>query len=371
MKKKKKRVIVALSGGVDSSVAALLLKNKGYDLIGIFLELWKSELDTFKQNVCCDYDAKKSVQLLCEKLNIPFYSIDIKTEFKKTIVNNFIYEYENGKTPNPCIRCNKMIKFELLFKKAKELKADYVATGHYARIISKAKIGCVKSKIFLAKAKDEKKDQSYFLSQLDKNYLKYLLFPISGYTKEQVRKIAEKYNLPVKDKKESQDICFIPHKNKKEFFQTYAKCSQKEGNILDNNGAVVGRHGGIINYTIGQRENLSNIDYKKLNIKFVKNRIPPLYVIKLNGKKNEIVVGLKEDLFQSKIKLKSINWFTKDFINKTVNAKIRSNAEEVPCTIFKESIGYKIVFNKPVLAVTSGQSIVFYKKNILIGGAII
>lgn len=364
MRIQKKRVIVALSGGVDSSVAAMLLKKEGYDLIGIYLNLWHPLLTSDKQNICCDYESLRSAQALSQKLNIPFYSIDIKKEFKKVIVDDFIFQYKNGKTPNPCVRCNKFIKFKFMLKKAQELKADYVATGHYAKIVNK-------SQIFLAKAKDKKKDQSYFLSQLDKNDLKKLLFPIGEYTKDQVREIAKKYDLPAKNRKESQDICFMPSKSKMEFFKKYATNILKKGNILNKNGTIIGKHDGIVNYTIGQRERLVGIDYKKISNNFNKNRIPPLYVLKLNSIQNEIVVGVKDDLFQSEINIKSINWFTKEVLGKTVDTKIRSNAEIIPCKIFKESIRYKIVFNKPVLAVTPGQSIVFYQKNILIGGAII
>jgi len=330
-----KKVIIAISGGVDSSVAAAILKNKGYNVVAVFMKFWKDNLE-----------AEKNARKVAKKLNIPFHIIDVKKEFKKRVVDCFIKDYEKGKTPNPCVQCNKYIKFKFLFKKALEMKADFIATGHYARIKN--------NQLFVAK--DKKKDQSYFLWNL-KN-LDKILFPVGDYEKREIRKMAEKLGLDVC--RDSQEICFI-NKDISSFLKKRIK--NNNGDIILN-GKKIGKHNGLHFYTIGQR--------KGINI----GGIGPFYVVKKNYRKNELIVAqsnFNEALYKKEMKVNKVNWINKPskFPFKC-RVKIRYLASSVICTIYEtRTTRYKIRFSAPQRAVTSSQSAVFYKKNKVLGGGII
>lgn len=349
-----------MSGGVDSSVCAALLKKRSFDVIGIFLKFWKDpKIRTEIENICCSTDALLAARQTATKLKIPFYVLDVSQEFKKTVVDYFIKEYESGRTPNPCVRCNQFIKFDWLIKKAKALGADYVATGHYVRL--RRKIINYK----LLKAIDKKKDQSYFLWTLTQKQLKYLLFPIGSYTKKQVRLLAQKFKLPSAVKKESQGICFIPDRNIPLFLKRYAKKLTKPGKIVDKDGNILGRHKGLIFYTIGQRKRLG-----------LGGQPQPLYVLKLDIKKNQLVVGPDKELYQKELFAENINWIASKFklpsSGLKLEAKIRYGHKAEPVIVYPYSQNkVKIVFQKPVRAITPGQSIVFYRKNELLGGGVI
>lgn len=321
-----------MSGGIDSSVSATLLKKAGFDVVGIFLKLEGS-----KRNRCCSLESEKRARLTAKKLDIPFYVLNLEKEFKKTIISYFLNEIKKGNTPNPCVLCNKEIKFGLLIKKALSLGYDFVATGHYARIKNE----------YLLKGKDREKDQSYFLWRLSKDQLKRVIFPVGNYTKTQVRALAEKFKLPVLDLKESQEICFV-NDNFNDYLKEHIK--PKQGNILDKKGNVLGNHQGAFFYTIGQRKgiNLPN---------------GPYFVLKKQG--NDIIVTKQEkDLFQKNLLLKDINLFSKE---KVIKAKIRYRAKESEVKIQ----GNKVIFKKPQRAITPGQSVVFYNGERVLGGGII
>lgn len=326
-----KRVVVAMSGGVDSSVAAALLKKQGFDVVGVFMKFLS------KDNKCCSSDSERMARLVAKRLDIPFYVLNFEKEFKKKVIDYFIAEHRKGRTPNPCVVCNKEIKFGLLIKKALSLKADYIATGHYA---------INDDGLFMAK--DKNKDQSYFLWQLDKNILKRVLFPIGNYTKDEVRKLARKFKLATAEAKESQEICFVNGLNT--FLQRHLK--NKPGNFIDKKGNILGRHQGLWFYTIGQRKgiNLSQ---------------GPYYVISKNLKNNTITISKdKNDLLKNSLSLKNINWLSKKL---PIRVKIRYRSDFAPATI----TGKVLKFNKSQRAVTPGQSAVFYKGKELIGGGII
>jgi tRNA-specific 2-thiouridylase len=324
-----KRVIVAMSGGVDSAVAAQLLKNRGYDVIGVFMLMHKNS-------------NPKDAKIVAVKLGIPFYVIDVQKEFKKKVVDYFINEYKKGNTPNPCVMCNKYIKFKFLIDKAMELGADYVATGHYSKIKD--------GKLMIAK--DKQKDQSYFLWQLNQRQLSKNLFPIGDYTKEQVREMAKKFKLPVYKKPDSQEICFVNDLNI--FLKQNIKT--KAGNIVTIDGKKVGEHKGLIFYTIGQRKGIEI------------GGIGPFYVVKKDFKNNTLVVTQDEkNLFQKQMFVKNMNWPSGKSYSGKCKVKIRSTAKMADAIIK----GNKIIFKKPQRAITSGQSAVFYIKNQLIGGGII
>jgi len=324
-----KKVIIAISGGVDSSVAAAILKNKGYNVVAVFMKFWKDNLE-----------AEKNARKIAKKLNIPFYIINVKKEFKKRVVDYFIKDYEKGKTPNPCVECNKYIKFKFLFKKALEMKADFIATGHYARIKN--------NQLFVAK--DKKKDQSYFLWNL-KN-LDKILFPVGDYEKREIRKMAEKLGLEVY--KDSQEICFI-NKDISSFLKKRIKNSN--GDIVFN-GKKIGKHNGLHFYTIGQR--------KGINI----GGIGPFYVVKKNYMKNELIVAqsnFNDALFKKQLYFSHSNWISNVKFPLKCKAKIRYLSDSVDCVVNKN----KVVFLKKQRAVTSGQSIVFYSHGKVLGGGII
>jgi len=347
-----KKILVAMSGGVDSSVAAALLKSRGFDVMGVFMRFWKAP-NTKKGggwNRCCSIESENRARGVAQKLDIPFYTLNFSLEFKKRIVDYFLKEYKQGRTPNPCVVCNKEIKFGLLLEKALAFKADFVATGHYAR----------KQGDSLLKGKDKTKDQSYFLWQLNQKQLKKIMFPVGGYTKPQVRAIAEKFNLPTAQTEESQEVCFI-ETTTANFLKKYLK--QKSGNIVTENGKVVGEHQGLWFYTIGQRKGIGLSG-------------GPYYVVEKNTKTNTLVVTKNvKDLQRKELLAKNINWIPGKVpkLPYKVMTGIRYNAPLASAVIKeKTSRGYlRVIFSKPQIGVASGQSVVFYNKTELLGGGII
>jgi len=357
-RKNASRVIVAMSGGIDSSVAAALLKRAGYEVIGVFMKFWKAPDDNGLVegwNRCCSLESEARARKVAKILKIPFYIFNFEKEFKKKVVDYFLDGYKKGITPNPCVVCNKEIKFGLLLEKALKLDADFIATGHYARIIQKSKgkiqNGNSKFKIFkLLTAKDKNKDQSYFLWQLNQKQLKKVLFPVGNYTKSQVRNLAKKFKLPVLDIPESMEICFVPDKLE-DFLKRYIKI--KPGPILSVEGRKIGHHQSLPFYTIGQRRGIELSG-------------GPYYVVRKDTKKNALIVAsiLKDELLWSKtLTAKNVNWMAgkKAKLPLKIKAQIRYGQEPVPAVISKtRNTEYKVHFRWPQRAVTPGQSVVFY-----------
>lgn len=335
---------MGISGGVDSSVSAILLQEQGYDVIGITMEL-QEEKEQIK-------DAKK----VCEQLKIPHYVVDYKKEFEKYVIKDFCKNYANCKTPNPCIECNKYFKFGAMWEMAKKLGADFIATGHYAKTEYSSKY----KQLVLKKSDSVFKDQSYMLWSIKKDIIPKIIFPLGKYTsKEKIRKIAQEYNLLIADKPDSQDICFIPNGDYKTFLERYANFKNKRGNIVTRNGNVLGLHNGLYKYTIGQRKGLG-VSYEV-----------PLYVIDFNEEKNELIVGEENELYKNEIEVTDLNWLienepedlTKIFV------KTRYKANFAMATIKKmENNKLKVIFDEPQKALTPGQSAVFYDGEIVLGG---
>ena len=342
-----KRVLLGMSGGVDSSTSAVILKQKGYKVIGATMELWEQGCLINHAN-----DAKK----VCEKLEIEHHIFDCKEEFKNNVINNFITCYECGKTPNPCVECNKYLKFGEFYKKALELECDYIATGHYAKVEYSEKY----KQYVLKKSNEETKDQSYFLYRIPKEILSKIIFPLEDFlNKEDIRNIARENDLIVAEKKESQEICFIPDNDYVGFIKNNSNNKFKEGNIVNNKGEILGKHSGIINYTIGQRKGLgiSNKD--------------PLYVLKIDKEKNQIIVGTEQELYTKEVIIEDINYLVTDLENKEieVEAKVRFRAKAAKAKLYPLKNGKaKFVFEQPQRAITPGQSLVFYIDDIVIGG---
>lgn len=358
----KKRVVVAMSGGVDSSVTAALLKEEGYEVIGITMQIWPSnklaeEAERF--GGCCGLSAVEDAKRVVEKLNIPHYVLNFREVFEKKVIADFCSEYKEGRTPNPCIRCNQYIKFGTLLLKAKELDAEYIATGHYARIEYDEK----RKRYFLRKGIDPKKDQSYVLYVMTQEQLKHTLMPLGTLTKERVREIARELNLPIASKPESQEICFIPNTDYHGFLRTrIGTDSLKEGLIMDKRGKVLGKHKGIVFYTIGQRRGLGIAAGK------------PLYVIAINKDKNILVVGSEKETLRDRLIAGDVNWIAFDKLKKPigVKAKIRYRHREAEAKVIPHgSNKVEVRFRRPQRAITPGQAVVFYDKDMLIGGGII
>jgi tRNA-specific 2-thiouridylase len=357
-----KQVVVAMSGGVDSSVAAALLKEQGYDLIGVTMVL--SCTTSSSDRSCCSMSAAADAKKVADILGIPHYTLNFKDEFKRDVIDNFIEEYKNGRTPNPCIRCNQLIKFDLLLKKAEELGAKFVATGHYARIESR-KQSAVSSQpeYILKKGIDNKKDQAYVLYRLNQETLQQVLFPLGEMTKEDVRKRAKELKLPVADKKESQEICFIEDDDYVRFLKEKVPEAVKPGPILDREGNVVGEHEGIAFYTIGQRKGVGA------------HKGQPKYVIGIDPVKNAVIIGDDEDTLKSELKAEAVSFISGEIPSEplAVTAKIRYNSTEAEAVLLPggEGNGVRVEFEEPQRAVTPGQSVVFYKGDEVIGGGII
>lgn len=355
---KKLKIAVAMSGGVDSSVAAKLLKGEGHEVIGIFLHFWQDSGrgSSGLENKCCSAKALADARRVAGKIGVRLYVFDFAEIFKRQVVDNFLSEYAAGRTPNPCVRCNKLVKLGLLLKEVKKLGCDYLASGHYASI-KKSKTG-----FQLSRAKDKAKDQSYFLYTLSQNELKHLLFPLSGYTKKQIRQIAKKFKLPVAAKPESQEICFISSKSHNDFLRRYLRL--KPGAIKTLSGKVIGKHQGLPLYTIGQR--------KGINI----GGHGPFYAAKMDYKKNVLYVVGPDDtkkLFRQKFQIKKINWLSEAKPNNlNCSVVIRYHQTPVKCRLRKLANNrLEVIMAKPERAVMPGQSAVFYQHNRVLGGGII
>jgi tRNA-uridine 2-sulfurtransferase len=360
LKNKKNKIIVAMSGGVDSSVAAKLLVDQGHEVAGIFLHFWKdgnSEIE----NKCCSTKALSDAHRVCQKIGIPLYTLNFTENFKKEVVDNFVQEYRSGKTPNPCVICNKRVKLGMLIKKARELGFEFVASGHY---VKKLEIRNQKSEVIykLQKAKDSSKDQSYFLYTFNQEELGHLIFPLGDYKKTEVRVMAKKFKLPTAEKKESQEICFIPEKSHNEFLKRYLKL--KSGKIKTLEGKILGEHQGLPLYTIGQRRGVEI------------GGTGPYYVVSADIKNNILFVskdGNDAALFKNSLVAKNINWLSGEepkfpFICEAV---IRYRHKSVGCKLTKSGKNIKVNLNEAQRAVTPGQSVVFYKGEEILGGGII
>ena len=348
----RKKVVIGMSGGVDSSVAALLLKQSGYDVIGVTMDLYRKEKEDAEDTIS---DAKK----VCEKLNIPFYTLDFKNEFKKYVIDYFSNEYMNGRTPNPCIECNKHLKFGLLLSKAQELfNADYIATGHYAKIAFNNDSG----RYYIKESDATGKDQTYVLYNLNQEQLKHVLMPLGDYTKEQIREIATQNGFITANKKDSQEICFVEDNDYAGFIEKKYNYKNVPGDFVDTKGNSYGKHKGIIHYTIGQRRGLG------LSLK------SPLYVKSVDAKTNKVILCPKEDLFSDSLICNNINLITISQLDGPLSAmvKIRYSAPKVRATLIPiDTTSIKVVFDQPQRAITPGQAVVFYDDNIVIGGGTI
>lgn len=343
----KKKVLLGMSGGVDSSVAAILLKNQGYDVVGVTMKLHNF--------VNTENDASVDAKRVCDYLEIPHYTLDFKEEFKKYVIDDFICQYKNCKTPNPCIECNKYLKFGAMYKKAVELGCDFIATGHYAKIEYDEKY----ASNVLKKSKAGKKDQSYVLYNITKDLLDKVLFPLSDFeNKSEIRAIASEYNLPVATKPDSEDICFIPDGNYKKFLEENSDIKANPGNIVNCNGKILGKHEGLYRYTIGQRKGLG-----------ISNKVP-LFVFGFNTKKNELIVGEENELYTKEFLVDNCNMiFEEKFIDgMSANIKTRYTANAFSGKLFKNDNQIKVVFDEPQKSITPGQSAVFYDGDIVIGG---
>jgi len=361
----KERVVVAMSGGVDSSVAAALLKKQGHEVIGMTM-CFNLPDSSRKRSSCCGIQGIEDARRVAQKIGIRHYVLNMQKVLKDCVIENFCQEYLHGRTPNPCIRCNQYIKFGALLKKTLSLGARYLATGHYARIdkVPSTLPGRQADKYQvpscqLKKAKDAKKDQSYFLYRLGQKQLRHILFPLGDYTKDQVRRLAREFQLPTAQKPGSQEICFIPHMDYREFLKNQGIKIQP-GPIIDMQGNVLGEHGGIAFYTIGQRQGLG----------IAKGY--PLYVAKIEPKSNRIFVGTKEEAKKREFFIKNAHFILKPIKKKVaLKVKIRYNHNEMPALIDLSGKKIKVCFRKPQFAITPGQAAVFYDRDKVIGGGII
>jgi tRNA-specific 2-thiouridylase len=355
-----KKVVVGMSGGVDSSVAAWLLKEQGYDVIGVTMQIWQDE-DTEVQEAeggCCGLSAVDDARRVAMDLGIPYYVMNFKEEFRKNVMDYFVGEYVEGRTPNPCIACNRYVKWESLLRRSMAIGADYIATGHYAQIDR-----LPGGRYSLKTSVTASKDQTYALYNLTQDQLSHTLMPVGSYHKEEIRDMAERLGLPVAHKPDSQEICFIPDHDYASFIEEYTGRELPPGNFVDLDGNVLGRHRGITHYTVGQR--------KGLNLSMGR----PVFVVEIRPDTNEVVIGDNNDVFTNVLRCDKLNWMAVDGLHgksMEVTAKIRYSHKGSPCTI--REIGEGMVecrFHEPVRAVTPGQAVVFYDGDYVAGGGTI
>jgi tRNA-specific 2-thiouridylase len=339
----KGKVAVALSGGVDSSTAALLLKESAYEVIGVHMCLWDSHRSEYQEH---------RTENICRILDIPYHQVDLQKEFESCVVDYFCREYQQGRTPNPCVACNQHIKFGLLLDKALALGAEYLATGHYARVEH------FRDGHRLLKAADVRKDQSYFLYTLTQEKLGHVLFPLGRHSKDEVKQMAKQAGLPTA-RRSSQDICFISQKNYGAFLSQ--RFSTQPGDVVDTQGKRLGQHRGIAFYTIGQRHGLGLASGE------------PLYVIRIEPESNRIVLGHEKELYSQKLAAQKLNWISGKAPREplTARAKIRYKSKEAEAVVFFSNDSVDVHFAQPQKAVTPGQAIVFYNTNEVLGGGII
>ncbi len=360
---KKKRVVIGMSGGVDSSVAAALLLREGYEVIGLTMRLWDGECVDGERldGACCSASAAEDARYVCHKLGIEHHVLDFRKEFEKSVIEYFVEEYRNGRTPNPCIACNKFLKFDAMLKKAELFDADYVATGHYAAVEFDEASG----RYLLKRANSSAKDQTYALYSLNQHQLSKILMPLGELeSKAETRKIAEELGLITAEKPDSMEICFVPDKDYAAFIERRCGDCGKEGNFVDEKGNILGTHKGIVNYTIGQR--------KGLGVTFGK----PMFVIRIDAEKNEVVLGEKGTEFSKELIADKLNFITIDKLTEPIRvaAKVRYSAREAEATVLPMDDGRaRVVFDEPQRAITPGQAVVFYEigGDHVVGGGVI
>lgn len=359
MNEKKEKVVIGMSGGVDSSVAAYLLKKAGYDVIGVTMQIWQEEsVQVQEENGgCCGLSAVDDAGRVAQMLEIPYYVMNFRKEFKENVIDYFIAEYLQGHTPNPCIACNRYVKWEALLDRSMEIGADYIATGHYAQI-EKLPNG----RFALKKSATDAKDQTYALYNLTQEQLSHTLMPVGQYTKDEIRRIAEDIGLLVANKPDSQEICFIPDNDYAAFIEENTDKKIEEGNFVDLNGNVIGRHKGITHYTIGQR--------KGLNLSMGK----PVFVVEICPETNEVVIGDNSDVFSDRLKCNHINFMSIADLEgeMEVTAKIRYSHKGAKAKIRKiDEDMIECIFKEPQRASTPGQAVVFYDGEYVVGGGTI
>lgn len=355
----KKKVVVGLSGGVDSSVAAWLLKQQGYEVIGVTMQIWQEEAREFQEENggCCGLSAVDDARRVAQILDIPYYVMNFRKEFKERVIDYFTGEYLEGRTPNPCIACNRYVKWESLLKRSLDIGADYIATGHYARVEQ-----LPNGRYAIRNSVTAKKDQTYALYNLTQEQLSRTLMPVGDYTKDEIRRMAEEAGLPVAHKKDSQEICFVPDDDYAGFIEKHTGKKTEKGNYVLKDGSVIGQHQGIIHYTIGQR--------KGLNLAMGH----PVFVTEIRPKSNEVVIGESEDLFVHSLLCDRVNFMAIEKLEegKNLTAKIRYNHPGAPCILEDAGEGkVKVTFTEPQRAITPGQAVVFYQGEYVAGGGII
>lgn len=356
MENNKKKVVVGMSGGVDSSVTAYLLKKAGYDVIGVTMQIWQEEPEcTLEENGgCCGLSAVEDARRVAASIGIPYYVMNFRKEFKEQVMDYFLEEYLKGRTPNPCIACNRYVKWDALLRRSMEIGADYIATGHYARVVK-----LPNGRYTLKKSATEAKDQTYALYNLTQAQLSHTLMPVGEYSKEEIRQIAEDIGLAVANKPDSQDICFIPDNDYTKFIHENTNVEIPEGNFVDLEGNILGTHRGITNYTVGQR--------KGLNLAMGK----PVFVVEIRPETNEVVIGDNQDVFAPRLYANKLNFMGISDLagDMVVDAKIRYSHKGAKATIRKiEDDLLECVFEEPQRAITPGQAVVFYKDDYVVGG---